>query len=529
MKKKYLRNSILIFLIILLFLLILSDFIRGKDFYFGLSQILVLFVILIFIIFTLAINPILHRISHEKILGTFRSMIKCVGHQVKQLVAIISTSVSRLVVKINPFLNVVFIVLLVVTQILAIKNISFLLVDIASNSNNAYLVVPGPEYLYRRIPENPLTVEYGAVGRLGLDFSQIYFPSKSFSSLISNYENGTSDPWNRQSKYAPFIHYICSISICKLDYGFASASHMLIQIIFFYGIIIYSFRKLGLKKDLILTVSFINIYLFLTPAGLAWMERGQFSLYIAIAYLLLFLALWKRNIYLVFLSAIFSFIKWTSFPTIFVIFLVFLIVSQDRKALRKNLLLALGFALTILFLNLIFPKETPHFLLGLINQEVYSEPDGNSLAFVLDKSIVKILPLIIISLSVIFVKVHNIITDWFFPLMIGSGIILIIYPTLAYDYNIPNLLGFVPIFLYWLGLEDNTTPLRLRKIMKYVFFIFIYLASISEYINVWSHNRFMTIYLYLFTSSLFIFCPILFSVREKAFLREDHCPEIEKG
>jgi hypothetical protein len=419
---------------------------------------------------------------------------------------------------------IVFLVLLVGTQVLAIKNFSLLLIDVTKTRAYSKFVVPRPEYLYRRIPENPLTTKYNAVGRLGLDFAQIYFPSKSFSSLINNYRDGSFDPWNRQSRYAPLVHYICSISICRLDYGIASASHLVIQIFSFFAVLVFVFWKLGLKKDLVLTVCFINIFLFLTPAGLAWMERGQFSLYIATSYLLLFLGLFKKDFLLIFFSAIFSFIKWTSFPTIFVVFLVFLISSQDRRSLKFNFMMAIEFALIILFCNLLFLKESPHFLLGLKNQETFASPDGNSLVLILPIGFVKLLPIYFIGLSGIFIKVNKKVVDWLIPLIIGAGLLLVIYPTLAYDYNIPNLFGYIPIFLYWLLLPENKTPVLLRVVMKYSLFFFILLASYSGYVNVWFHNRYMTIYLYIITATIFIFLPFVFSWKRK-MLTVKHLPD----
>ena len=120
-----------------------------------------------------------------------------------------------------------------------------------------------------------------------------HFPALEFSSLSRNYETGYLDPWGRPSRYAPFIHYVCAVSFCKLDYGQASLLHMLVQTGLFFFFFVMTFKILEIESDLWMGLAATMLFLFVTPAGLSWFERGQFSLYVALAYLLLMVGLCK--------------------------------------------------------------------------------------------------------------------------------------------------------------------------------------------------------------------------------------------
>jgi hypothetical protein len=180
-----------------------------------------------------------------------------------------------------------------------------------------------PRYDILRIPQTPLALERDAVGRLAADLAQIYFPSQDISKLVDGYYvETTSDPWQRPSRYAPFVHFACAMTICRLPYGYAGFAHGVIQIVLFLAGIGFAFRELQIKKYVLPwhICSFV-FCLFLTPSGLSWFERGQFSLYGALSYLWLFLGILKERKDFMVLSALFAFIKWTAFPYLFLVFL----------------------------------------------------------------------------------------------------------------------------------------------------------------------------------------------------------------
>lgn len=227
--------------------------------------------------------------------------------------------------------------------------------DMTLGDFSSKAIFPLPEYGFYRIPANPSTVKHLAVNRLAADFAQIYFPSQHFPSLISNYRTGYLDPFQRESRYAPLIHFICSITLCKLSYGFSSFIHMVTQLTIFYFVFIFAFRLLKIQTDLLLGLLLVNVYLFLTPSGLAWFERGQFSLYVAVSYILMMLAIVKRNFCYAILSALFAFVKWTAFPYLFVSLAVSLLNSETAAERKRWVSTAAVFVLVVVFLLLWFP------------------------------------------------------------------------------------------------------------------------------------------------------------------------------
>ena len=120
----------------------------------------------------------------------------------------------------------------------------------------------------------------------------------------------------------------------------------------------------------------VNFCLFLTPVGLSWFERGQFSLYVSLSYLWLVLGLVNRNGYYIFLSALFAYVKWTSFPFIFLVLVLWLLNSKSIKELKYSIYLALVFPLTVVFFFLLYLEYGIHFLVGLFEQEIAYEPQG---------------------------------------------------------------------------------------------------------------------------------------------------------
>jgi hypothetical protein len=140
----------------------------------------------------------------------------------------------------------------------------------------------------------------------------------------------------------------------------------------------------------------INFCLFLTPVGITWFERGQFSLYIALAYLWLILGRHTHNPFYVLLSALFAFVKWTSLPFIFVILALDLVSSKDLNELKCSVLFGGLFAIVFVLLSLPFYNATRAYLTGLYQQELTLRGEGLSLMIFLPRTLVKSLPFMLI-------------------------------------------------------------------------------------------------------------------------------------
>jgi len=394
-------------------------------------------------------------------------------------------------------------------HIFILNNFVLLSRDMIYGDFSAASISPTPRYPFFRIP----TSDYQGLNRLGVDFAQVYFPSKQFSALIENYSKGAFDPLGRPSRYAPFIHYLCAISICKFAYGYAAFLHMLIQLTLFYISLYAAFRILDLKKYLWPCVLLINFCLFLTPVGITWFERGQFSLYVALAYLWILLGRHTRNPFYVLLSALFAFVKWTSLPFIFVILALDLVSSKDLHELKRSILFGGLFAMIFVLLSLPFYSATRVYLTGLYQQELTLHGKGLSLMIFLPKTLVKILPFMLIVPGWLATRRLRKAPLLLVPFFAGTAILLITYPTLAYDYSVPVLMGFIPLMMAWAKLPATSNG-KVNTITVAIFFIFLLAVSFSKVIQNLIPFDDVEILIYALLGMGLVCLPLLFPTRQ---------------
>ena len=351
--------------------------------------------------------------------------------------------------------------------------------DMLYGDNSAANLFPAPAYALLRIPDTYLTQRYDGENRLAADFSALYFPSTRMKILDKHYENGNMDPWGRPSNFAPLIHYLCAISICRLNFGPASVVFISFEYLLFLAVYIPTFKILKIEKNIWVGLLLANCFLFLTPAGLSWFERGQNYLFVGAAYLLLLTGFVKRNNWLILLSAILAFIRWTSLPFMLVCFAVYVFNSKNLNEALKKIMVGTGFGLIMLALSLTLPALLLLFLKQLTGSESL-EPHGISLTTLLPTALTKFLPLVLILVGALIAKITKRDFEDSLPFLAGSAILLITYPTYAYEYSLPSLLGFIPLLMYW---SKQTGPfLRAyeKKIIQSVFLAFLLLSSFSS-------------------------------------------------
>ena len=321
--------------------------------------------------------------------------------------------------------------------------------DMITGDGSIAQLRPGPRYAVLRIPDNPATERYEADNRIAADFAQIYFSAQESAPSITAYTDDTPDPWQRQSRYPPLLFWICSVTFCTLPYGYASLVHVAIQYAVFVLSFVYTFRALRLERHFALSLLGVNLGLFLTPVGMSWFERGQFSLYIAAAYLWLLLGIYRSKGAFLVLAAALAYLKWTSFPTVFVVLDVWLLTSPDKTEFRRRVRLALVPVATIVSLFLLFPESGLYFLEGIARQESALPPEGLSLARVIPRWLVKALPLCLVVIGALQARRRQLEFPQLLPFVLASAIIILLYPTLAFDYSVPCLFGLIPFVLDW--------------------------------------------------------------------------------
>jgi hypothetical protein len=157
-------------------------------------------------------------------------------------------------------------------------------------------------------------------------------------------------------------------------------------------------------------------------------------------------------------------------------------------------------------------------------------PQGISLARIIPRGFIKGLPVALIILGYLHVRKNQNICSQLIPYFIGSSVILLTYPTVAYEYNVSCLLCFIPLLFYWTKLPNIRINHFVRELMKYSFFLFIIAVSYPNHMRTLFYRLFWwtklpSFYIvngvYLLISTIFIVVP-LFSCNEKNISLDDN-------
>ena len=356
--------------------------------------------------------------------------------------------------------------------------------DMVYGDGTAADLTPPPRYRLMRVPATPLAAKHDAANRLAADFAQIYFCAQQFDRPGAAYNTkDTLDPWHRPALYAPLTHWLCLVTVCKLPYGYASLGHVLAQYLLFLLSFVFAFKVLAIMRHLPLGLLLVNGGLFLTPVGLSWFERGQFSLYVGSAYLWLFLGLYKRNALFLILAALFAYVKWTSFPAIFVVLCLWILTAKSKEDRIRILGLTLAFAATIVVCFLLFLDHGLYFLSSILTQELSNRiPYGISLMHIIPRWTVKILPVLIVALGWLGARRYRLDFEALFPFLLGASIVSLLYPTAAYEYNVPSLFGLIPFAIHW-ALSPDLGRALVGRVMAGLFILFLAVAAFSPLSN----------------------------------------------
>jgi hypothetical protein len=391
---------------------------------------------------------------------------------------------------------------------LALRNLVLLSKDMLLGDGSAGELVPSALYPPKRLPETEVTRAHRADGRLGADFAQVYFPAQDASQIGNAYlEERTLDPWSRPSRYAPLVTLACAWSICRLPFGPATLLHLIFQLAVFTASFYWACRVWHLRRWVRPSILLSIACCFVTPVGLSWFERGQFSLYSASAYLLLILGLIERKWVPIALAAVAAYIKWTSLPTAAVILAVYILGSRGREQWIQRAFLGAVFGVVFALLLLgpaLFVTGHSAFLSGLLRQELLDNPTGLSLSKLMPAVAVKLVPVLLVVAGFINLCTNQWRLENLAPFFMGAGALLVLYPTRAYDYSMPSLLGFIPAALLWASKPPFHRGIGPAALAAAAAFLIV-----AGFISSAGNTRMPTIRLYVLFSLAFVALPSL--------------------
>jgi hypothetical protein len=200
-----------------------------------------------------------------------------------------------------------------------------------------------------------------------------------------------------------------------------------------------------------------------------------------------------------------------------------LLASGNIRRLKENILLVLPFAAIILLMLAIFPKNSYYFIHGLYQQEAFARAGGTSLVSLVPVGFVKLLPFALIALGAMHVRKYAGDLGECLAFFTGTVILMLIYPTLVFDYSVSTLFGFIPFIAYWSGLQTAGGQTGLRSAMKYIFFVFLLAASCSPVMMKFFKTEYVMYWVYGLVAAIFLFVPLtpLFQ-RGKTISDSDH-------
>ena len=169
------------------------------------------------------------------------------------------------------------------------------------------------------------------------------------------------------------------------------------------------------------------------------------------------------------------------------------------------------FPVIILLLFSLFPQEGYFFVQGLLFQEAFIPPGGVSLVSLLPATYVKLLPAVVILLGIPYLRKYGDDFTGYIPYFAAASIIMLTYPTVAFEYSLSTLFGFIPLILHWGNCQKSTNNAVPSTIMEILFFLFLFIASMSPFMAQIFKSKYITYWEYAFVSAIFLFAPLLSS------------------
>jgi hypothetical protein len=311
--------------------------------------------------------------------------------------------------------------------------------------------VPGTSYL----PPVPGTSDSPVYrGAAGADFAQIYYGARALRAGHSPYAAPYPDPFARRPSYGPLPFWL-GIPLTALPFHAALVVHTFVQFALFVAATIVALRLGGALPHLQAVLCTVVPLLLLAPIGLAYLERGQFDLYVGACYLLVLTYLVEPRVSLVLAGGVLGAVKLTALPLLGGLSL-FALAAGPRGS-RRFVLLAAPLVAVATFVLLPDPRFVDHirFWEGI-------RPQGASFGHVMPGWIGKILP-ILTGLGVAAIlryrqrphELDDAITATVGPLGLALAIQGVVLGTASFEYRAVSLLGLVPVLAIWVERADE--------------------------------------------------------------------------
>ena len=328
-------------------------------------------------------------------------------------------------------------------------------------------------------------------GALGADFAQVYFSANALRHGESQYTPQSpayKDPFGRKPNYPPFTNRLY-MPLSFLPYYQAVLIHNFASLGIFLGLALLMLKVFDLQVYAWKSLVFFLLLYFYTPLGFAHFERGQFDLWLASSYLLLFSSFFlrRRFVFPAIFSGLLGALKWSSAPFVGTFSLMAFFGSNAKKS-WVFLLPGLAMGLTAL----LFLPEVKEYWPSLQRYEFNASPAGISFMYFMPRQAAKLLQIfscgIILALTMLLHRGKDQRLVAFraisFPFALTMFIEGMCYGTISFEYRIVSIFGLLPAYLLWMeqgGIQSSGA----KAFMTAFFAFFLFIAFRVGYYLVW--------------------------------------------
>ena len=334
-------------------------------------------------------------------------------------------------------------------------------------SGTAVQTTPMPLYGFLRPSVNKLLCNDFTYG---IDFGLIYYNSKQFDK--GDIYNGSQyDVFERPLTYPPLICWLYHHSLCHMGFPQAILWHLGIQITLLLSASFFILKYYRLSFMFLPVAVSYFVMLFLTPVGLAWVERGQADIYSALAILFLMFAVYESKTYAFILAAFFISIKPTIAPLFVQTLIIYLLINFNYKKLFDFSL----FTLIVLMAMFCFPQYSIHYWILVYKARLWLL-EGITLVGRMPDTVVFLIPIVSLLAYLIplyFVRGKDIFLKTFLPYATGLAAVNILLTYSSWEYRTISFLGFIPMVIAWAKAYASDKLYKREFLNLFILFLFV--------------------------------------------------------
>jgi hypothetical protein len=303
---------------------------------------------------------------------------------------------------------------------------------------------PEPRYGYQFNPRTDIEFENATYG---MGFASVYFSCRHFFEGVNVYDR-KYEITGRYAGFPPLTLFLYYVMFYSTPYAEALVLHIFLQLLLLSATMIWVSRYYRVEYTLPYQLLFMSSMVFLTPVGLSWFERGNFDIYIAVAFAWLIFGLYESKGYAIIIAAVLANLKWTSMPFALEALGIYLLCSRDRK---RYYFMGVFIAVTLATL-VVFPSQLTNFVQVLIYGQK-TGIGGITLVRLLPRGIVDLMPFLIVGAYVVpfrwLKQTEETLKETFLPYIVGAAFVDVTLPAISWEYRSVYLAGLITQVFVW--------------------------------------------------------------------------------